>query len=128
MIDTATDTIYHYRGLHGFRAWCRLRIYRTTEKDIVVATEMPDNPGTSITNFVEQLAGMVCADFLIEPNRLVWVEHYPARDSEPENYSLLSLEWNGAAFTNRAWRHINRSQIENNFSIMVEPLRSETIQ
>lgn len=45
---------------------------------MVIATELSDNPGVSVTNFAEGLATLVCRRFSIDPEKLIWIEHYPA--------------------------------------------------
>ena len=68
---------YHFRGFHGCDAFCALEILRIPDgRSVVIATELKDNPGTSVTNFCEHLAHRVCAGFLIDPSKLVWIEHY----------------------------------------------------
>lgn len=58
---------------------CRVRIYLPDEdRDavVVICSEVPNNPGASITNTVRRIAAEV-----IETNRLptllVWIEHHP---------------------------------------------------
>jgi hypothetical protein len=80
---------YEHPTPHGGR--CRIRIFeRSGEVPIVICTEPPDNPGMSITNAVEQIAGEVLANHpdVFDPFSLrnipgveyekpfVWVEHY----------------------------------------------------
>jgi hypothetical protein len=43
---------------------------------VAIATELKENPGTSITNAGEDLASQVCDRFGIETAQLVWIEHY----------------------------------------------------
>src|SRR6185503_8773416 len=75
------EVSYDYSVLaNRITARCRLRFFEAPTGDVVVvATELPDNPGMSITNAAEELAGTVCRDYGIDPERLVWVEHYPER-------------------------------------------------
>lgn len=44
--------------------------------NVVVATELDDNPGVSITNAAEVAASAACRRFGIDPHALVWIEHY----------------------------------------------------
>ena len=71
--------IYDYKGFFGCACQCDIEVHRHTDFDVVVATEVPDNEGTSITNMAEQLATQVCKAFDIVPDRLIWIEHYPER-------------------------------------------------
>ena len=43
---------------------------------VVVCIQTAGNPGSSITNCVEELCFQVCERFKIDPARLVWLEHY----------------------------------------------------
>lgn len=58
------DEIFEWTG--GVNGWgkflskCRIRIIETPFRVVVVATELPDNGGASITNAVEHLALLVC--------------------------------------------------------------------
>jgi len=68
---------YRYDGTSIGEAWCDLEIRPvSTEKTVVIATEVLHNPGPTITNAVCYLAAVVCEDFKIYPSRLVWIEHY----------------------------------------------------
>jgi hypothetical protein len=70
---------FDYAGLHGRPAACGLEILPLAHGGTaVICTELSDNPGTSVTNFAEELASIVCRGWRIEPEKLVWIEHYPA--------------------------------------------------
>ena len=70
---------FGYAGLHGRPARCGLELIELVDgRTVVIATELSDNPGVSVTNFAEQLATLVCKMFHIDPTKLVWIEHYPA--------------------------------------------------
>lgn len=78
---------------HGGR--CRVRIYLPEdERDapIVLCTEMRGNPGMSITNAAERIAGEVIhAHRLLTP--LVWIEHYEdgvrGTPEDPHTFDLV---------------------------------------
>jgi hypothetical protein len=89
------DTIYTYPGFWGCEARCRLRIVRRERGAVVIASELPDNEGTSITNMAGQLATMVARQFALDPLRLIWIEHEPADpDLEPR------------------WKRVDRAAVE----------------
>lgn len=77
------DEIFKWQGFaNGFGKWeskCRLRLYEHEGLDVVVATEIPENEGTSITNCAENLMGLVSAEFDMDMQKMVWIEHYPAK-------------------------------------------------
>src|SRR5881392_1844171 len=89
---------YRFCGFHGCDAWCALEILKGKDgKTVVIATEVKDNAGTSITNAAEHLAYWVCIEFSIHPSKLVWIEHYgyPAPDDwkcHPRTYDRVSFD------------------------------------
>jgi hypothetical protein len=105
---------YRFRGFHGCDAWCALEILKGKDgKTVVIATEVKDNPGTSITNAAEHLAYWVCVEFSIDPSKLVWIEHYgyPAPGDwkrHPRTYDLVTFDilppGHDAVFAHATWR------------------------
>ena len=76
---------FHFRGLGGDEAWCALEILRAVDgRRVVIATEVHDNPGTSIMTACEFLAQAVCEHFSIDPVELVWIEHYGSPTPDPK--------------------------------------------
>ena len=68
---------FEFRGFHGCKCVCDLELFPISDgRTVVIATERDDNPGTSITNVAEHLASYVCDSFGIDPEHLVWIEHY----------------------------------------------------
>ena len=87
---------FRFRGFGGREAWCSLEILPLADgRTAVVATELADNPGTSVTNVAEHLASHVCDRFGIDPDRLVWIEHYgypPAVDPrKPREFEFVTF-------------------------------------
>jgi hypothetical protein len=75
---------------------CRVRIYRpdlpvegsaARDEAVVICTEPKDNPGMSITNSAERIAGQVIS-FHRLPTPLIWVEQHEVR----HNFDLLTFE------------------------------------
>jgi len=65
-------------GLLGREAVCHVRVYRHGGQVVVVLCELPDNPGTSVTNAAEIIADEVWALEGRPPlDRYIVVEHYP---------------------------------------------------
>src|SRR5215217_1741056 len=74
----ASDYIHSYRSAEGRRARCRVRIYLPDDMrdaPVVICSELPNNPGGSITNSVEVIAAGVMRAYEL-PNPLVWIEHW----------------------------------------------------
>lgn len=80
------NEIFYYKvKANSFLAHCRVRINR----NIVVATELPDNTGMSITNASVEVAMQVCQFFEIPIARLVWIEHYPQQRDIDETFDAV---------------------------------------
>jgi Family of unknown function (DUF6166) len=120
------ETIFHCAGYFGCASKCRLRWIKCqkagTEKVVVIATELPDNPGTSLSDRAEHLAAEVCRCFGIDPVELIFVEHYPAsygckhalRGSlNAERFDLVSFEIEGGTFRRPKWIPIKKELVEN---------------
>jgi hypothetical protein len=75
----ASDYIHSYKDAGGRPARCRVRIYLPDEvrdAPVVICSELPNNPGGSITNSVEAIAaGVIQNNKLSTP--LVWIELRP---------------------------------------------------
>ena len=89
----ATDYIHPYKDAGGRPAHCRVRIYLpddTHDAPVVICSELPNNPGGSITNSAEAIAaGVIRTNEL--PTPLVWVEHWPeeSTDGGAETFELV---------------------------------------
>jgi DNA-directed RNA polymerase subunit H (RpoH/RPB5) len=64
--------IYSYKGYYDCDCKCDIQRY----SDLVIATELKDNNGTSITNCAEKIAKEICEKYNIKMKDLVWIEHY----------------------------------------------------
>ncbi len=118
-----TSTLEHtlrYRGYHGCLSRCRIQVYDNGSERpyVVIATELEDNPGTSITNAAEIVAGEVWK-LLEKPARtMVWIEHYPDRcflGERPmlrEQWDLVRFEQVGNCFLRPKWRRISKEEVE----------------
>ena len=79
----ASDYIHPYKDAGGNPARCRVRIYLPDVHDapVVICSEVPNNPGGSITNSAEVIAaGVIRVNEL--PTPLVWIEHWPEETTE----------------------------------------------
>ena len=108
-----------YRALSGHPAKCDLEVLRHQEFVLVIASERSDNPGTSITNWAERLAGEVSHVLDIPPKSLVWIEHYPERGDAfhpmPEDWDLVTFQWRDgrkSPFSHPRWWRLNRDQLQ----------------
>jgi hypothetical protein len=125
MRQTGDQQRFPYPGFPG-GSWgaCRLRTFEPDDgedewRPVVVATELDDNPGPSVTNAVEQLAGEAWRKlFPTLPAPPVVVEHYQrgrysARSAQPAAFAMPRLEPIGAAYLVRlvrpepCWVHLS---------------------
>jgi hypothetical protein len=95
------DDHFDFPGLHGCSSFCGVEIYiakkpnRAVPLVVVIATELPDNTGTSVTNAWPELADYIAQDFgfeILEENDPFWIEHYLTRGEEPEKFDRVHLE------------------------------------
>ena len=89
----ASDYIHPYKDAGGGPAHCRVRIYLfddVHDSPVVICSELPNNPGGSITDSAEVIAaGVIRTNDL--PTPLVWIEHWPKEttDVEEETFELV---------------------------------------
>ena len=118
------DGSWHYKGYHGGRSVCHLRLLRLAEtgSSVAIFTEIDQNPGTSITNRIEVLATLVW-EFLQKPETPpIIVEHYPNRGVHnphtdqwqfPEQFDLVEFDRKpDGSFAKPRWRRIPRTEVE----------------
>jgi hypothetical protein len=92
-VHLAGDYIHPYKDAGGRPAHCRVRIYLFDDmhdSPVVICSELPNNPGDSITNSAETIAaGVIRANEL--PTPLVWIEHWPeeSTDGGAETFELV---------------------------------------
>jgi hypothetical protein len=112
------DRLYLYRGLHGCPSYCWLRIYMTPAQTVVLATELEDNPGTSITNMAAGLATEVVRTFGLPLDTLVWIEHYPAHlginggARLPESFDRVTFTHTAQGLRLPQWCRLSQTQVE----------------
>jgi hypothetical protein len=105
------DVVHGYAGFHNAPSHCRIRIYQQDGRvPVVIATELADNPGTSITNLAEQLcAEVIRARFparFEEEEPVIWIEHY---QRTPEELRRHWPEFSRVTFHSRAPRRVTRA-------------------
>lgn len=112
--------VYTYKPRNnGYPARCGIRVMWAPDSDLVViATELPDNPGMSVTNAAEEIATTVWEEYgrgQVEPDQFVWLEHYPERVNSsgliPESCDFVTFRWDGQQFTNPHWRRIDGQEL-----------------
>jgi hypothetical protein len=94
-------------------------------RSVVVCSQAPGNPGTSITNGVEAIAAQVCARFELDPAKLIWLEHYPG--DRPLEWSLVTF---GSAssrdgFADPSWRTLGADELRDLGLEQIGPLSAD---
>ena len=119
---------FHFRGLGGDEAWCALEILRAVDgRRVVIATEVDDNPGTSVLTACEFLAQAVCEHFSIDPVELVWIEHYGGvTQHRPVTYNRVVFKVRPAAEVIFADPHWTPMRDQDWSGLGLEPRQPET--
>jgi hypothetical protein len=96
-VHLASDYIHPYKDAGGRPSHCRVRIYLPDDDldaPVVICSEVPNNPGGSITNSAETIAaGVIQANEL--PRPLIWIEHWPEESTEgQETFELVVFSSN----------------------------------
>lgn len=92
---------------------CRLRIFEHAQNPghaVAIATEMPGNPGPSVTNAAATIATQLCARMALDPARLLFVEHY--NDAHGERFALVSFERDNMTLRRPKWSHTDKATVE----------------
>jgi hypothetical protein len=77
LVNKTHDYIHHYRGYRSDGGKCRIRIYQEEgQSPVVICSQLPDNPNTSVTNMAEYLAAEVIQENSLQIP-LTWIEYYP---------------------------------------------------
>ena len=114
---------FRFKGLNGCNSVCDFEIKEGPhERVLVIATEIPDNPGTSVTNAWPILADLLYKEVLnrckVEPGMVVWVEHYPERRSFSETWDRVFMDWNEKSHSfkmsqdKHPWQHIKPEDLD----------------
>ncbi len=98
------DRLYYYKGFWERPGCCNISI----KENIVIATELRDNRGTSITNCIELVASQVCKDFNIKPEDLIWIERY----EDTEGLDLATMDIKDGKFKDPKWKRLTEENIE----------------
>jgi hypothetical protein len=127
-VHLASDYIHPYKDAGGHPAHCRVRIYLPDDMrdtPVVICSELPNNPGGSITNSAEVIAaGVIRANEL--PTPLVWVEHWPEESTDGGEETFELVDFSRYQVTERApylgetrawieeptWKPLDRASVE----------------
>ncbi|MCT7975250.1 hypothetical protein [Laspinema olomoucense] len=99
--------------------FCEIYICEVEGRIKVIVTELPDNPGMSICNAFEDLFVQVCEFYDLPPDKVDWMEHWPAwtaaeggYDRPKEEYCKVEFDLENNRATNPRWIHITPVVVE----------------
>lgn len=105
---------YDYKGFWNCDSRCDIEAHpRSDGKYVFVATELPDNPGTSVTNFAEHLATAMRSQYGLTPEEVIWIEHYPeTKGRRKEDFDLVQFfAVEGESFRTPVWTRITEQAV-----------------
>jgi hypothetical protein len=120
MTNTIRVARFQYPGYFGCESFCEIRAYQQPGKPtVVVATELADNPGTSITNRAELVAWLVWCWLEKPEGGMLWVEHYRDRafvGGQPmmrEQFDFVTFETGpDGRYRKPVWKRVSKSEVE----------------
>ena len=89
-------------------ARCRVRV----NNNVVVATELLDNPGMSLTNAAASVAMQVCQYYEILLEQLIWIEHYPEETGHEETFDLVYFNFESGRLFAPRWKRITKEEVQ----------------
>ena len=102
---------FKFKGFHNCESCCGLEITHTDMGVVVVVTEVEDNKGTSVTNAAEVLFQAVCERFSLNPDEVIFIEHYSAgwMSNAEETFDLVYFSENNSTYT--IWSRITLDHV-----------------
>ncbi len=105
---------------------CRLRVYALRDgRHVVIATELENSPGASVTNSAERWAEESVKEYGLSPVSTVFIEHYDRGGTSREfpdghSFSTVSFRWSADRAEMPKWVHATREMVE---VLIAEPLQ-----
>lgn len=91
---------------------CRLRLYKSQAGHVVVFTWDAKAAGTSITNQIEVAAKMVCEEYHLIPNSVLWFEHYVKGFLGRPSYKRVIFPLHKEEFLEPEWEEFTLPELE----------------
>jgi hypothetical protein len=111
------DEVFHFKGKWEMPSLCGLQIRREDKRTLVILTELyEENPGNSVTGFIEKVATEVVKMYGIPPGKAEFIVHNPQRSSKyeffAETFYRAKMQWNGERYKDVEWEKcLNPSHI-----------------
>lgn len=97
-----------------FGVWdlqCQLRIYYPhPELQTVIISDMCSETNWFIPYQVEFLINQIIHEFHLDPERLVWIEHYSSQIKKTSwaDFSQVEFQWHTGKAINPTWKNIDQ--------------------
>ncbi len=94
---------------------CHLRIFQPhPEVQTVMITDMGFEMGWFIPYVVERLIEQVVNEFQLNPEKLIWIEHYTPHFKKPTctDFSQVTFDWEDGRVSNPQWAAISSETAE----------------
>jgi len=109
--------VYDFKGQWDVPSCCGIKIIQKADTTIVITTELyAENPGTSVTGFVAQLAGIICKEHNISAEKLYFIVHDPDSKSKLSFmngfFYKVDFTWDGSKFVQPKWNQIDKSEVD----------------
>jgi hypothetical protein len=103
--------ILSYKAYHKYDSSCGLEIRINRNNTVtVILTELPDNPGITVTYLIEHIATLIYKEYLrnVPVENIIWLTYDPQIRHEDKriaegSYRQALLAWNGETFGSPRW-------------------------
>lgn len=121
MVALLQNYTHDFKGVGGCDSRCLIRVYKGVGRDlgmtVVIATQLVEDQGTSITDWAEHLATEIARKHSISPNRLIWIEHYPEGRGPhgvegEEHYRRAAFEADGRELREPEFHGLDKTDVE----------------
>lgn len=115
IVDRFTHTIR--KETLGFAPGGALVTRHRDTVDVIVLTEPNENQGTSVTNAVEMIAGLLVEQYELNMENVIWIERYPRRGESQyisgqfeydESFAIVGMRFDPAKKVRRLPHQNNR--------------------
>lgn len=111
---------YRFDGLFHTESVCQVDIFGFgTDCPTVILTELPTNPGISVTNAVERLATRIYREWFqptgVNPKAIRWIDHYGRTPRFPEMWHEVTFDFalDAHEYGVPRWRRMARPEFWN---------------
>src|SRR5438046_512334 len=91
---------FEFDGLDGARSLCGVLLLRSLDTATVVLSELPDNPGSSISHSLESIATCLYGGRMIGEISawcVRWYTYFPGSGGRPEALHRVRFDWHPGA-------------------------------